>query len=260
RNADTALTDHDTGAFGSTGTVVAGKATLAAAQDLARQLVAFAAEVTGAEGAECVLVGGAVVCSGRRVTLAELAAAAAERGVELAAEGRWGGTPRSVAFNVHGFRVAVHRGTGELQILQSVQAADAGAVVNPRQCRGQVEGGIAQALGAALWENVRIDDGGAVTTDILRQYHIPTFADVPRSEVYFADTSDLLGPLGAKSMSESPFNPVTPALANALKAATGIRFTETPFTRDRIYLALKEAGLALPGHSAPRAAATAAGT
>jgi CO/xanthine dehydrogenase Mo-binding subunit len=156
-----------------------------------------------------------------------------------------------VAFNVHGFRVAVHRGTGELQILQSVQAADAGVVVNPRQCRGQVEGGIAQALGAALWENVRIDGTGRVTTDILRQYHVPTFADVPRSEVYFAQTADALGPFGAKSMSESPFNPVAPALANALRAATGIRFTELPLTRDRIYLALREAGRALPARPDP---------
>ncbi|MDQ4502425.1 molybdopterin cofactor-binding domain-containing protein [Sinomonas sp. ASV322] len=266
RNADTALTEYDTGAFGSTGTVVAGKATLAAAEELAARIVGFVREtvpagpdVGGLGGDECTLVGGAVVRSGRRIPLAEVAAAAAARGVELTAEGRWGGTPRSVAFNVHGFRVAVHRGTGELQILQSVQAADAGVVVNPRQCRGQVEGGIAQALGAALWEEVRVDDTGRVTTDILRQYHIPTFADVPRSEVYFAETSDALGPLGAKSMSESPFNPVAPALANALRAATGLRFTELPVTRDRIYLALKEAGLALPLRPASPAPATALG-
>ncbi|BAS10973.1 putative xanthine dehydrogenase YagR molybdenum-binding subunit [Arthrobacter sp. Hiyo4] len=71
-----------------------------------------------------------------------------------------------------------------------MQAADAGVVVNPRQCRGQIEGGIAQALGAALYEEVRVDDAGRVTTDILRQYHIPSFADVPRSEVYFASTND----------------------------------------------------------------------
>ncbi len=167
-----------------------------------------------------------------------------QHGVELAAEGRWGGTPRSVAFNVHGFRVAVNTGTGELRILQSVQAADAGVVVNPRQCRGQVEGGIAQALGAALYEEVRVDDAGKVTTDILRQYHIPTFADVPRSEVYFAETNDQLGPLGAKSMSESPFNPVAPALANAIRNATGVRFAELPIARDKIYLGLKEAGRA----------------
>ena len=61
---------------------------------------------------------------------------------------------------------------------------------------------------------------------------------MPRSEVYFADTADKLGPLGAKSMSESPFNPVAPALANALRDATGVRFTALPFTRDRIWAGL----------------------
>jgi CO/xanthine dehydrogenase Mo-binding subunit len=55
-------------------------------------------------------------------------------------------------------------------------------------------------------------------------------------------------------MSESPFNPVAPALANALRAATGLRFTELPITRDRLYLALKRAGLALPARPAPAAA------
>ncbi|MDE8589269.1 molybdopterin-dependent oxidoreductase [Arthrobacter sp. NQ4] len=246
RQSDTDLVEHDTGAFGSAGTVVAGKATLAAAEELAVRIRAFAAGIRQTQASACVLDGDAVVVDGTPVALAELARAAADAGVELAAEGRWGGTPRSVAFNVHGFRVAVNRGTGELKILQSVQAADAGVVVNPRQCRGQIEGGIAQALGATLYEEVVVDDAGKVTTDILRQYHIPTFADVPRSEVYFADTNDKMGPLGAKSMSESPFNPVAPALANAIRNATGVRFTSLPIARDRIYLGLKEAGL-VPG-------------
>ncbi|MEV4990760.1 molybdopterin-dependent oxidoreductase [Pseudarthrobacter sp. LMD1-1-1.1] len=246
RQSDTDLVEHDTGAFGSAGTVVAGKATLAAAEELAVRIRAFAAGIRQTQASACVLDGDAVVVDGTPVALAELAQGAADAGVELAAEGRWGGTPRSVAFNVHGFRVAVNRGTGELKILQSVQAADAGVVVNPRQCRGQIEGGIAQALGATLYEEVVVDDAGKVTTDILRQYHIPTFADVPRSEVYFADTNDKMGPLGAKSMSESPFNPVAPALANAIRNATGVRFTSLPIARDRIYLGLKEAGL-VPG-------------
>ncbi|UZX04525.1 molybdopterin-dependent oxidoreductase [Arthrobacter sp. CDRTa11] len=241
RQSDTDLIEHDTGAFGSTGTVVAGKATLAAAEELAVRIRAFAAGIKQVQSSGCVLDGDSVICEGTPVPLAELARMAAEAGVELAAEGRWGGTPRSVAFNVHGFRVAVNRGTGELRILQSIQAADAGVVVNPRQCRGQIEGGIAQALGAALYEEVVVDDDGRVTTDILRQYHIPTFADVPRSEVYFADTNDKMGPLGAKSMSESPFNPVAPALANAIRNATGVRFAELPIARDRIYLGLRDA-------------------
>jgi len=243
RQSDTDLIEHDTGAFGSAGTVVAGKATLAAAEELAVRIRAFAAGIRQVQSSGCVLDGDTVVCEGTAVPLAELAQAAAEAGVELAAEGRWGGTPRSVAFNVHGFRVAVSRATGELRILQSVQAADAGVVVNPRQCRGQIEGGIAQALGAALYEEVVVDDAGRVTTDILRQYHIPTFADVPRSEVYFADTNDKLGPLGAKSMSESPFNPVAPALANAIRDATGVRFASLPIARDKIYLGLRDAAV-----------------
>ncbi len=243
RQSDTDLVEHDTGAFGSAGTVVAGKATLAAAEELAIRIRAFAAGIRQTQASACILDGNAVVIDGTPVALADLAQAAADAGVELAAEGRWGGTPRSVAFNVHGFRVAVNRGTGELKILQSVQAADAGVVVNPRQCRGQIEGGIAQALGATLYEEVVVDDAGKVTTDILRQYHIPTFADVPRSEVYFADTNDKLGPLGSKSMSESPFNPVAPALANAIRNATGVRFASLPIARDRIYLGLKKAGL-----------------
>ncbi|WP_426988153.1 molybdopterin-dependent oxidoreductase [Pseudarthrobacter sp. Y6] len=242
RQSDTDLVEHDTGAFGSAGTVVAGKATLLAATGLASRIVTVAAALTGVPETECVLDDGGVDCARRRVPLADIHDAARHQGVQLAVEGNWDGTPRSVAFNVHGFRVAVNTGTGELRILQSVQAADAGVVVNPRQCRGQIEGGIAQALGAALYEEVRVDDAGRVTTDILRQYHIASFADVPRSEVYFASTKDQVGPLGAKSMSESPFNPVAPALANAIRNATGVRFAELPIGRDKIYLGLKEGG------------------
>ena len=241
RQSDTDLVDHDTGAYGSTGTVVAGKASLAAAQELATLLKGFAASLFSNTSAQVQLLADCVECDGERIPLADVAARAKAEEIELSAEGRWGGTPRSVAFNVQGFRVAVNAGTGELRILQSVHAADAGVVMNPVQCRGQIEGGIAQALGAALYEEVRIDAEGTVETRILRQYHIPTFADVPRTEVFFAETDDALGPMGAKSMSESPFNPVAPALANALRDATGIRFARLPFARDTIYLGMRAA-------------------
>ncbi|MEV4348830.1 molybdopterin cofactor-binding domain-containing protein [Actinoplanes sp. NPDC049596] len=204
RQSDTDAVRHDTGAFGSTGVVVAGKAVLHAARALRAHLD-----------------------DGDGVT---------------SADGHWGGTPRSVAFNAHWFRVAVDPDTGELRILRSVHSADAGTVMNPVQLRGQIEGGVAQALGAALAEHVDLDAEGRVTTTGFRQYHLPTYADVPRTEVLFADTEDMIGPLGAKSMSESPFNPVAPALANAVRDATGVRLTQLPFTRDRIWSALREAG------------------
>jgi CO/xanthine dehydrogenase Mo-binding subunit len=82
---------------------------------------------------------------------------------------------------------------------------------------------------------VRLDSRGRVTTRALREYHVPVLADVPPSEVLFAGTFDPFGPYGAKPMSEAPFNPVAPALANAVRDATGVRLTALPLRRDRVY-------------------------
>ncbi|MFD5147944.1 molybdopterin-dependent oxidoreductase [Streptomyces sp. NPDC058401] len=244
RQSDTDVVRHDTGAFGSAGTVVAGKAVMLAADSLAERLKTFAARHTGVARHLCKLSAESFDCAGRTVTLKELYEAAYDKGKleEIAADGHWGGSPRSVAFNAQWFRIAVDPDTGEMKILRSVHAADAGKVMNPMQCRGQVEGGVAQALGATLFETVRVDERGEVTTAAFRRYRLPQYADVPRTEVHFMETSDSIGPLGAKSMSESPFNPVAPAFANALRDATGIRFTEMPVTRDVVWQKIHEAG------------------
>ena len=106
--------------------------------------------------------------------------------------------------------------TGEIRILHSVHAADIGRLINPMQCRGQIDGAIAMGFGWALTENMVYDDDGPMVNPQLRNYRIPAFADVPRSEVFFADTYDTIGPLGAKSQGECAINPVAPAIANAL--------------------------------------------
>ena len=206
RSSDTDAASYDTGAYGSTGTVVAGSAVAAAARSLRGLLAAR-------EGAP----------------LTE----------PLVASGEHHGSPRSVAFNVHGVRVAVHPPTGEVRILASVHAADAGVVMNPEQLRGQVEGGVAQAVGTALQEEVRLADG-VVTTRTFRNYRVPQLGDVPATRVLFADTYDELGPRGAKSMSEAPYSPVAPALANAVRDATGVRPHRLPMTRDRVWRLLAE--------------------
>ncbi|MDP9799742.1 CO/xanthine dehydrogenase Mo-binding subunit/aerobic-type carbon monoxide dehydrogenase small subunit (CoxS/CutS family) [Catenuloplanes nepalensis] len=242
--SDTALVAHDTGAYGSTGIVVAGKATLLAAEALRERLQAAAAVLTTLEPGECELTADGVVCGdGIVLGLPELHRRAAEGGLPVAAHAVTDGSPRSVAFNVHGFRVAVRPRTGEIRILKSVQAADAGVVLNPMQLVGQIEGGVAQAIGAAVYEEMRIDAGGHVVNPALRGYHVPQFADVPHTRVLVAKTEDALGPLGAKSMSESPFNPVAPALANAVRDATGVRLTSLPLGRDRVWEALALAGV-----------------
>ncbi|KAA0928246.1 MULTISPECIES: molybdopterin-dependent oxidoreductase [unclassified Rhodococcus (in: high G+C Gram-positive bacteria)] len=230
--SDTDSVTYDTGAFGSAGTVVAGKALYAAVRAMSARILDLAATATGHRNSDCTLGPEGVRCGDRFVTLDDILAMA---GGTLVTAGNSGGLPRSLAFNVHAFRVAVHEDTGTVKILQSVQSADAGTVMNPQQCRGQVEGGVAQAIGSALYEEIRTDGAGLVTTDSIRSYHVPQFADIPRTEVLFADTYDRLGPFGAKSMSESPYNPVAPALANAIRDAVGARLYDLPMSSDRVW-------------------------
>jgi CO/xanthine dehydrogenase Mo-binding subunit/aerobic-type carbon monoxide dehydrogenase small subunit (CoxS/CutS family) len=201
--SDTGTSAYDTGAYGSTGSVVAGLAVAQAARRLAARIEGPVTEDVWAESSHT-------------------------------------GSPRSVAFNVHGVRVAVLPATGEVRVLRSVQAVDAGRVLNPEQLRGQVEGGVAQGFGSALQEELVLADG-EVLTRTFRHYRVPQIGDVPHTEVLLADTVDTLGPHGAKSMSEAPYNPVAPAVANAIRDALGVRPHEIPMSRDRVWRVAQEA-------------------
>lgn len=128
-----------------------------------------------------------------------------------------------------------------MPVLRSVHAADAGKVMHPMQCRGLVESGVAQVLGATLFENVRIDERGegARGRGEHRGLPAPSAAAVRRCAVHRGpfhgeETRDTIGPPTAESMSASPVNPVAPAFADALRDATGHRFAELPLTPDRM--------------------------
>ena len=200
--SDTATAGYDSGAFGSTGSVVAGQAVQHAAEQVRRQLDAAG----GLDRLDRPLTG---------------------TGVNT-------GSARSVAFTVQAVRVAVRPETGEVRVLDSVQAVDAGVVINPEQLRGQVEGGVAQAVGSALQEEVVVVQG-QVRSRVFRDYRLPQLGDVPATRVLFADTFDVLGPRGAKSMSEAPYNPVAPAIANAVRDAIGARPHDLPMSADRVW-------------------------
>ncbi|RBA37873.1 hypothetical protein DQ226_05880 [Dietzia maris] len=214
--SDTSLLAHDTGAFGSAGTVVGGRALHRAASRVAALLAAGAT-------------------------------------LPVSAEGSTDGMARQAAFTVQGVRAAVCPDTGTVRVLQSVHAVDAGRVLNPQQLRGQIEGGVAQAFGAALYEQMLLDDDGAVTNATFRHYHPPRLGDVPRTEVFFADTVESQGVLGAKSMSEAPYCPVAAAVGIAVARATGVRQESIPLTPDRVWLRSfapdADAGGALDGAS-----------
>ncbi len=236
---DTDLQPYDTGTFASTGTSVATLAVEKSAQALRENLLDLASQVSGTSVEQCELEHGTVRCGARSLSLQELYAAAPLRS-KLHVSRKAYGSPRSTAFLAHGFRIAVHRVTGEIRILQSVHAYDAGKIINPVQALGQVEGAVAQGIGITLFERMVFDDSGTVVNPTFRNYRIPSFADIPRSEVFFADTKDRYGPLGAKPLGEAPLIPVSPALGNALANATGIRFHSLPFSADRIFSRLAE--------------------
>jgi putative selenate reductase molybdopterin-binding subunit len=238
-NADTDRTPYDTGTFASTGTVVAGKAVHLTAEAMRDDIIAFASRRTGTDPATCRLDGEAVICGNRRIPLDELHADGAQVDHRFTVARKAYLSPRTIAFNVQGVRLAVHRVTGEIRILHSVHAADIGRPINPMQCRGQLDGAVAMGYGWALTENMVHDDGRMVNPQ-LRNYRIPAYADTPHTDIFFADTIDTIGPLGAKSQGECGINPVAPAVANALADATGVRFAHLPFTPDRIFAELAE--------------------
>ena len=236
--SDTDRTGFDTGAFASAGLFVAGNAVLRASNALRDRLLAFAAHHTGVAVDQCSMDDDKIVCASTRLTLQEVLDAAKQRGIRFTVARKAYGSPRSVVSNTHGFRIAVHRITGEIRILSSVHATDAGVIINPAQVRGQIEGGVAQGIGFALTENFHVDAAGAMMNPNLRNYRIPTYADVPRTEVILVDSADSVGPLRSKGMAECCINPVAPALANAVHNATGTRFRSLPLTPERIYTGL----------------------
>jgi CO/xanthine dehydrogenase Mo-binding subunit/aerobic-type carbon monoxide dehydrogenase small subunit (CoxS/CutS family) len=233
-NADTDLTPYDTGTFASTGISVATLAVQRAAEALRDNLLEVASTVSGVPVDQCRLDDGHVRCGERSIALGELYRATPLR-EKLHVARKVYGSPRSTAFLAHGFRIAVHCVTGEIRILQSVQAFDAGTIINPMQARGQIEGGVAQGIGTTLFERMVLDASGAVVNPTFRNYRIPAFADIPHTEVYFAETRDRYGPFGAKPVGEAPVIPVAPALANALADATGVRIHSLPLSADRIF-------------------------
>jgi putative selenate reductase molybdopterin-binding subunit len=236
--SDTDRTGFDTGAFASAGLFVAGNAVQKASTALRDRILGFAAAHAGVPVADCAMDDDGVVCGDRRLSLAEILEVGRARGIRFTEARKAYGSPRSVTSNTHGFRVAVHRVTGEIRILYSVQATDAGVVINPVQVRGQVEGGVAQGIGFALTENFHVDDNGVMVNPNLRNYRIPTYADVPRTEVLLVDSTDSVGPMRAKGMAECCINPVAPALANAVANATGVRYRSLPLSPERIYAKL----------------------
>ncbi|MCP6763218.1 MAG: molybdopterin-dependent oxidoreductase [Fischerella sp. CENA71] len=144
----------------------------------------------------------------------------------------------TLTFAVQGVEVEVDTETGKIEVLRCVQAIDLGKAINPRICEGQATGGIAMGVGYALMEELLFDQKGKIVNPTLRDYRIPTAADVPVMEIFLIEKADPYGPFGAKGVGEITTNCTAAAIANAVAHATGVRLRQLPMLPERVWRAI----------------------
>jgi xanthine dehydrogenase molybdenum-binding subunit len=113
-----------------------------------------------------------------------------------------------------------------------------GRALNPVGCEGQIEGGVHMGLGYCLTEELRLREGRVLNPGFL-DYKLLTAPDMPEVLITLIETVDEAGPFGAKGLGEAGTIPISAAVANAVKDATGVRLTELPMTPERVYRALR---------------------
>jgi xanthine dehydrogenase YagR molybdenum-binding subunit len=148
-----------------------------------------------------------------------------------------------LTFGVHVVEVAVDVETGEVVVERVAAIHDVGRIINPLGASSQVEGGIIQGIGHTLSEDRLLDpETGRVLTSTLDSYRMPTIADVPEIVCEFVDKPDThLTNLGAKGLGEPPIVPISAAIANAIRDATGAEIHELPISREEMLRALEAA-------------------
>jgi CO/xanthine dehydrogenase Mo-binding subunit len=140
---------------------------------------------------------------------------------------------------LNGAEVEVDTETGHIKVLKMVSCFDPGKVINPMTYQGQVEGAMVQAMGTALWEELKLKDGHILNKNFV-DYKIPTAFDIPELVVRSAENAEPTGPYGARGIGEPVMVPGAPAIANAVANAIGCRFMRMPITPDDVLKALKE--------------------
>ena len=154
-----------------------------------------------------------------------------------------GYSPKPAAFwttAAAGAEVEIDTETGVIEVKKMVESCDPGHIVNPELYKAQVEGGMMQALGTVLYEELKLKDGKVLNKSFV-DYKIPTIDNAPETFIAMGvEHPEETGPYGARGIGEPAMVPGAPAIANAIYNATGCRFTEMPITPERMLKALQE--------------------
>jgi CO/xanthine dehydrogenase Mo-binding subunit len=135
--------------------------------------------------------------------------------------------------------VEVDTETGVIKVLRSVFACDVGKAINPTLVEGQMEGGVAQAIGWGIMEE-NIMSGGVMQNTAFHNYMIPTVKDLPNLESIIVEHPNELGPFGAKGIGEPPIMTAAPAIRNAVYDAIGIKINTIPLTARQVLKAIQQ--------------------
>ncbi len=244
-SSDTDFTPFDTGAYASSTTYISGGAVLKAAEEVREQILAHAARhfFAGISPDRLWLEGGQVVApDGKAVDLERLALHSLHQADQhqIMATASHMSYLSPPPFAAQFAEVEVDTQTGEVRCPKLVMAVDCGVAINPLTAAGQVEGGMLQALGYALCEEMLYDDAGRLLNPRFGDYRIYAANEVPELEAILVQTYEPSGPYGAKAVAEIPLDGVAPAVANAIYAAAGIRLRALPFTPEKVWRALSE--------------------
>jgi CO/xanthine dehydrogenase Mo-binding subunit len=136
--------------------------------------------------------------------------------------------------------IEVDTETGKVELINYKAVVDCGTVINPKLARVQAEGGLGQGIGMAMYEDVIYTAKGVDITNSFMQYKIPTRLDVGKVEVEFESSYEPTGPFGAKSIGEIVINTPSPAIANAVYNAVGVRIRELPITSEKVFMGMSE--------------------
>jgi putative selenate reductase molybdopterin-binding subunit len=248
-SSDTDFTPFDTGAYASSTTYISGNAVLKAAEQVRQQIIDHAARhhLAEADPGRMYLDDRRVwTHDGRSVTLEELALHSLHQAEQHQIMGNashmsYESPPPFAAQYVE---VEVDVESGQVEVKRAVFAVDCGTVINPLTASGQVEGGLVQAAGYTLCEEMMYDSDGRLLTTDLRNYKIFAADEVPEMDVILVQTYEPSGPYGAKAIAEIPKDAFAPAVASAIYHATGIRFRSLPFTPERVWRAMEVEGIA----------------
>ncbi|OGQ90736.1 MAG: aldehyde oxidase [Deltaproteobacteria bacterium RIFOXYA12_FULL_58_15] len=241
-SSDTDMTPFDVGAYASSTTYLSGKAVEKTAIEVAKQIRAVAAEMMDVDAADIQLRDDKAISGKQSVTLAEVG----ERSLYTENQHQIGAISSHITdkspppFAAHFIEVDVDVETGKVLVNKYVIAVDCGTAINPQLAEGQCEGAVLNGLSFALTEEYIFDDKGRMRNPGFRDYKIFSTADLPEITTILVPTYEPSGPYGAKSVSEIGINGALPGLSNAIYDAVGVRLRTSPFTPERVLMALAQ--------------------